>query len=125
MTQWTLRASVHVGAIVEGLPDFFERDRVGTENRSGADADAPTPARARSPGWPAVSAGGAERSHAFAGVHGGCAGSLPTRLHDALEGHTLGGHPVEHISQNSTAVEAREESARKLATAPKPRRKSG
>ena len=51
--------------------------------------------------------------------------SLPSRLHEALVGRTLGEHLVEHISRNSTAIEAREKPAQKAAKAPKPKRKRG
>ena len=50
---------------------------------------------------------------------------MPSRLHEALVGRTLGEHLVGHISRDSTAIEAREKPAPKPAKAAKPKRKRG
>ena len=75
-------------------------------------------------GWSSVRAIPSEAtfSRAFAEF---AASSLPARLHEALVGRTLGKHLVEHISRDSTAIEAREKPAPKAAKAPKPKRKRG
>ena len=75
-------------------------------------------------GWSSARAvpGEATFSRAFAEF---AESSLPSRLHEALVGRTLGEHLVGHISRDSTAVEAREKPAPKPAKAAKPKRKRG
>lgn len=75
-------------------------------------------------GWPRLGAVPSEAtfSRAFAEF---AASALPARLHAAMIARTQGTRLVGHIARDSTAIEAREQSARKPEAEPRPKRKRG